>query len=79
VDGHRATLDAYVLEALRPARPDAHTRAVAAALLDFPAWKSMADRGVGREKIAGILADLMTHRIKPTGGSGPARAARARA
>ena len=60
VDGHRATLDAYVAEALRPIHPDRHTLRVAAALLDFPTWKSLSDRGVGPTGIRDVLTKLLS-------------------
>lgn len=73
VDGHRATLDAFVAEALRPIRPDPHTLRVAAALLDFPAWKSLADRGAGPPQTRDALTKLLSCWIgSPHGRDGPA-------
>lgn len=60
VDGHRATLDAYVAEALRPIGADAHTLRVAAALLDFPTWKSLAGRGAGPAQTRDVLIKLLS-------------------
>jgi len=59
VDGHRATVEAYVREALRPTAPDEHKVRVAAALLDFPTWKAIVDQGVDRAKVADVLTHLL--------------------
>ena len=64
VDGHRATLDAYVAEALRPIRPDAHALRVAAALLDFPTWKSLRDRGLGAAEVEDVLVKLLSCQVR---------------
>jgi AcrR family transcriptional regulator len=72
VDGHRATLDAYVAEALRPTRPDAPTLRVAAALLDFPTWKSLADRGVGPAERREVLEQLLSCLTQTQRRDGPA-------
>ena len=64
VDGHRATLDAYVAEALRPIRPDSRTLRVAAALLDFPTWKSLRDRGLESAEVNDVLVKLLSCQIK---------------
>jgi AcrR family transcriptional regulator len=60
LEGHRATLDIYVREALRPISPDEHTLRVAAALLDFPTWKALADRGLSADQIRDVVVKLLS-------------------
>ena len=63
VDDHRATLDVYAAEALRPINPDPRTLRVVAALLDFPTWKALSDRGLKADEVEDVLAKLLLCQI----------------
>jgi AcrR family transcriptional regulator len=58
MDAQRATLDAFVHEALRDEGAPARTRHVVAALLDFATWKAMTDRGLTPDEIQDVLVKL---------------------
>ena len=64
MDLRRATLEAFVREALRDAQADEHTRRVVAALIDFRTWKAMSDRGLTPEEIQDVLVKLMMCQVE---------------
>jgi hypothetical protein len=59
MDGQRATLDAFVREALRQTEAGERTRHVVAALLDFRTWKAMSDRGLTPAETQDVLVKLV--------------------
>jgi AcrR family transcriptional regulator len=66
IDGHRAMLDIYVREALRPAADDLEPRALAVvcALLDYPTWQSLTDRNLKPDEIVDELCRLVLSCVK---------------
>jgi AcrR family transcriptional regulator len=59
MDAQRATLEAFVREALRETRAGERTGRVVAALLDFGTWKAMADRGLRPQDVQDVLVTLV--------------------
>jgi AcrR family transcriptional regulator len=61
VAGHRATIETYVREALRPVADDLDPRAiqVIGALVDYPTWQSLTDRGLQPNEIVDELCRLV--------------------
>ena len=64
IDGHRATVDAFVCEALRRADVDERSLRVAAALLDFATWKALSDRGLKPAEAEEVLVKLLFCQIR---------------
>jgi AcrR family transcriptional regulator len=68
LDFQRATLEAFVCQALRDALKDAgtggRTLRVVSALLDFGTWKAMADRGMKPGEVEAVLAELVLCQIE---------------
>src|SRR5688572_12133587 len=66
VDAHRAMLDTYVREALRPVADDLDPRtiAVVCALVDYPTWQSLADRNLKPDEIIDELCRLVLSCVK---------------
>jgi AcrR family transcriptional regulator len=60
MDVQRATLEAFVREALRHASAPERTHRVVAALLDFATWKAMSDRGLGPAEVEDVLVKLVS-------------------
>ena len=59
MDAQKATLEAFVREALRDARAGERTVRVVAALLDFGTWKAMNDRGLTAAEAQDVLVKLV--------------------
>jgi AcrR family transcriptional regulator len=55
----RATIAGLAREALLPAEPDEGTVQAASALLDFSTFKSFLDRGIGKERAARIISEVI--------------------
>jgi AcrR family transcriptional regulator len=60
MDVQRATLEAFVREALRHAGAPERTHRVVAALLDFATWKAMSDRGLAPAEVEDVLVKLVS-------------------
>jgi AcrR family transcriptional regulator len=55
----RATIAGLTREALHPARPDEDTVQAVSALLDFPTFKSFADRDIRKEQAAKTIEEVL--------------------
>jgi hypothetical protein len=64
MDAQKATVEAFVREALRDARADESTVRVVAALLDFGTWKAMTDRGLTAAQVQDVLVKLVTCQLQ---------------
>lgn len=64
MDAQKATLEAFVREALRDAGLDSRSVRVVAALLDFGTWKAMADRGLTPEEVQDVLVTLLLCQLR---------------
>jgi AcrR family transcriptional regulator len=63
IDHHRATVDAFVREALRTADVEGRTLRVVAALLDFATWKALSERGLKPREVEDVLVKLVSCQI----------------
>lgn len=66
VDAHRVAIETYVREALRPVADGLEPGAiqVVCALVDYPIWQSLADRGFQRDEIVNELCRLVLYYAK---------------
>jgi AcrR family transcriptional regulator len=66
IDAHRAAIEAHVREALEPIRDDLEPRAVqvVCALVDYPTWQSLVDRGLQGDEVIDELCRLVLSCVK---------------
>ena len=67
MDAQRATLEAFVREALRDVGAQERTFRVVAGLLDFGTWKALADRGLAAAEVEDVLVNLVSCQIERDG------------
>ena len=66
IDGHRASIEAHVREALQPIIEDTEPRTiqVVCALVDYPTCQSLADRGLQPDEVIDELCRLVLSCVK---------------
>jgi hypothetical protein len=65
IAAHRAAVEAHVREALRPVEGlDERAVQVACALVDYPTWQSLADRGLRGDEVVDEMCRLVLSCVK---------------
>jgi hypothetical protein len=66
IEAHRASIEAHVREALQPIIEDTEPRTiqVACALVDYPTWQSLVDRGLQPDDVIDELCRLVLSCVK---------------
>ena len=59
LDVQDTTRELFVREALQPMNPEPQLISVVSALIDFPVWQALIDRGITKEVTTNIISDLV--------------------